>query len=64
MDLLDNNLIPDPYYRDNLLQMYALEFEEWEYRTNFTVEPAILDRQAVEMIFEGLDTHAIIKIND
>lgn len=35
LDLLDNKIVPDPYFRDNLLQFYSLEEKDWIYKTNF-----------------------------
>lgn len=63
MDLLDNKLVPDPYYRDNLLQFYKYELEDWVYSTSFKVDDALYNKQQVEMVFEGLDTHADITLN-
>lgn len=63
MDLLDNKLMPDPYQRDNLLQFYQFEYDEWEYKTTFDVSADILGKQVVELVCEGLDTHATIYLN-
>ena len=63
MDLMDNELLEDPYYRDNLLKAYWIEYEDWEYQTSFRVDPSLLKQQVVEMVFEGLDTHADIILN-
>jgi beta-mannosidase len=37
LDLIDHQLVTDPYNRDNLLQFYKYEFDDWEYRTTFEV---------------------------
>ena len=63
MDLLDNKLVEDPYYRDNLLQFYKYEHENWTYTRSFFVDGEFASRKQVEMVFEGLDTHARIEVN-
>ena len=63
MDLLDNKLCDDPYYRDNLLEFYKYESENWTYTRSFFVDEEFDTRKQVEMVFEGLDTHARIEIN-
>lgn len=63
-DLLANSLIPDPYYRDNEQKVQWVENEDWEYRTSFTATPALLKKKYVELVFDGLDTHADVFLND
>lgn len=62
-DLMDNGLIPDPYYRDNELKVQWVEREDWEYRKEFTVSDSLLDKAHLEIVFKGLDTYAKIFIN-
>ena len=38
--------------------------KDWEYRTHFTVSKEVLEKDIVEMVFNGLDTYATIFIND
>jgi hypothetical protein len=38
MDLLENKLCDDPYYRDNLLEFYKYESENWTYTRSFFVD--------------------------
>ena len=63
-DLLANNLIPDPYYRDNEAKVQWVENENWEYRTTFSATPALLKKKYFELVFDGLDTHADVFLND
>lgn len=63
-DLLANELIPDPYYRDNEQKVQWVEREDWEYRTSFTTTPALLQKKYIELVFDGLDTHADIFLNE
>src|SRR5215813_3481942 len=34
-DLLNNKLIPDPFYQDNEFQLQWIGLTDWEYRTKF-----------------------------
>lgn len=62
-DLLNNKLIPDPYYRDNEEKLQWIEKENWEYKTSFSVMPATLKRKHAELVFDGLDTYASVYLN-
>ena len=62
-DLLANKLIEDPFYRDNEQKLQWIGKTDWEYRTTFTVAPAVLRRRRVELVFEGLDTYAEVFVN-
>ena len=63
-DLLDNKLIPDPYYRDNDKKLQWIEKKDWEYKTSFSVNPSILKQKKAELVFDGLDTYAKVYLND
>jgi beta-mannosidase len=63
-DLLDNKLIGDPFYRDNETSQQWIGRTDWEYQTTFNVTPALLNRQHLELVFEGLDTYANVFLND
>ncbi len=62
-DLLSNNKIPDPFYRDNESKIQWVDREDWEYQTNFTTSSLVLQRNHVELVFEGLDTYAEVYLN-
>lgn len=64
LDLLANRMIPDPFYRDNEAKLQWIEKADWEYRTTFQVSPEMLQRQHVEIVFEGLDSAADVFVND
>lgn len=63
LDLLRNKLIPDPFYRDNEAKLQWIEDASWEYRTTLQATPALLARENVELVFEGLDAYAEIYLN-
>ncbi len=64
MDLLANKVIADPFYRTNEKDQQWIDKEDWEYRTTFAVEKAILQRENISLNFEGLDTYADVYVND
>ena len=63
-DLLANKLIDDPFYRDNEKKQQWIGKTDWEYRTTFKVAAPLLERQNVELVFEGLDTYARVYLNE
>lgn len=63
-DLLNNKLIPDPFYRDNEKKLQWIEKKNWEYKTSFSVAPATLKQKHAELVFDGLDTYATVYLND
>jgi beta-mannosidase len=64
LDLLRNNLIPDPFYRDNEAKLQWIEDASWEYRTTVQASPALLEQKNVDLVFEGLDADAEVYLND
>jgi beta-mannosidase len=63
LDLLANKLIPDPFYRDNEAKLQWIQDADWEYRTTITATPAMLSREHVDLVFEGLDTYAEVSLD-
>jgi len=63
-DLLINDKIDDPNYRDNEKKLQWIENEDWEYRTTFDVPLDIMNNDQVLLHFAGLDTYADIFLND
>ena len=65
LDLIANGTIPDPYYRDNIDSVQWVEEEDWQYYVQFNItNPAILQKDVIELVFEGLDTHAMVNLNN
>ncbi|MDQ2856639.1 MAG: hypothetical protein M3R68_09945, partial [Acidobacteriota bacterium] len=63
-DLLNNKLIDDPFYRDNEQKQQWIGKTDWEYQTVLNITPAMLARDKLELVFEGLDTYANVFLND
>lgn len=63
-DLLANKLIEDPYFRDNEKSQQWIGKTDWEYETTFQISAAVLKRQNIEIVFDGLDTYANVFLND
>jgi beta-mannosidase len=62
-DLERGGLIPDPFLRDNEDLVQWIGLKDWTYRRQFNVPAEMLDRRHVELVFEGLDTFARVKLN-
>jgi beta-mannosidase len=62
-DLLANNLIEDPFWENNEQQLQWIEKEDWTYRTTFNISREQLQNEHIEILFEGLDTYAALKLN-
>lgn len=62
-DLLKNNKMEDPYYRDNELKALSLMEKDYEYRTNFDAAKDMLAFDKIILHFDGLDTLADIYLN-
>ncbi|MEO6681676.1 MAG: sugar-binding domain-containing protein, partial [Ginsengibacter sp.] len=63
VDLMNNKLIPDPFYRDNEKKVQWVEKENWEYKTSFTVPASLLSKKNIDLVFDGLDTYADVYLN-
>ncbi|KAM3146346.1 hypothetical protein pb186bvf_001691 [Paramecium bursaria] len=61
LDLLKNNLIQDPYVDVNLLQMYDLELDDWEYTLNFSFS---YQAQVNQLVFEKIPILMSISTNN
>ncbi|MBW6536809.1 MAG: glycoside hydrolase family 2 protein [Mariniphaga sp.] len=62
-DLMANGVIDDPYYRLNELDVQWIDKTDWEYKTTFSVDENMLDRDRVQLDFKGLDTYADVYLN-
>ncbi|WP_070136934.1 glycoside hydrolase family 2 protein [Crocinitomix algicola] len=64
LDLLANKQIEPPYEGLNEQKLSWIENENWIYRKSFTINQEQFSRQHIDLVFGGLDTYAIIRIND
>ncbi|UOU98046.1 hypothetical protein MUU74_16320 [Chryseobacterium daecheongense] len=64
LDLMDHNIIPDPFKDENEKKVQWVENEDWDYQTSFTVSSKHLSKsQNIDLIFNGLDTFSEIYLN-
>ncbi len=62
-DLMAAGKIPDPFYRTNENDVQWIDRTQWNYRRTFVVPDALLREESVELVAEGLDTFASIRVN-
>jgi beta-mannosidase len=62
-DLRRAQLIPDPFWADNERRLHWIEESDWVYRCEFDAKKGLLARGHVELMAEGLDTFAVLKLN-
>ncbi len=62
-DLLANGLIDDPFWRNNEKKLQWIGEKNWSYKGEFIITPYQIKQEHIEIIFDGLDTYADIKIN-
>ncbi|MEV6343595.1 glycoside hydrolase family 2 TIM barrel-domain containing protein [Actinoplanes sp. NPDC051851] len=61
-DLLDAELIPDPYLGENETVLAWFHRSAWLYETTVDLAPAAPDER-VDLVFDGLDTVAVISLD-
>lgn len=73
LDLLENQLIPDPFKDKNELQVQWVAEADWEYKCEFETSRSAHNNDdglgaesniLYELVFEGLDTYADVYLND
>ncbi len=62
--LLDKEMIPDPFYRDNELDALKLMDNDFSFETKFTVSSEQREADRIFIRFDGIDTLADIYVND
>ncbi len=62
-DLIALRKLPDPYLRDNESRVQWVGLSDWQYRTQLLVDGETLKHDHVDLLFEGLDTFATVKVN-
>lgn len=63
VDLIYNDLIPDPFVNDNELNVSWISELTWEYRCLFGV-PVPQEQQEAYLLFDQLDTEAEVMLNN
>src|SRR5579862_2088391 len=62
-DLMALRKLPDPYLADNESKVQWVGLADWQYQTRIVVGAEALKQDHVDLVFEGLDTFATVKIN-
>jgi beta-mannosidase len=62
-DLLNADLIPDPFYGKNEIDLQWIGQRDWEYQTQFDFPSEMETETTTYLIFKGLDTFAHIYLN-
>lgn len=62
-DLLANDLIDDPYYRDNEDKLLWIGETDWTYKREFDIKRDFLSSDNIKLVCKGLDTLSQISIN-
>ena len=63
-DLLDHKEIPDPFVKTNEEKVQWVTTKNWEYKTTFTISEQELQKEFINLTFEGLDTYAKVFLNE
>ena len=62
--LYENGIIPHPYLGTVENQLLWISDHPWDYTLHFDADKGLLDKENVELVFEGLDTYAHVSLND
>ncbi len=62
-NLYEAGLIPHPYHGTVEDQLLWISDHPWSYATHFEVDNKLLDKEVVELVFEGIDTYASVTLN-
>jgi beta-mannosidase len=61
--LMEKNVVPDLFYRDNETHYQWLEEEDFIFEKIFDIDEKNFAQQNLNLVFEGLDTHADVFFN-
>ncbi|SEN00061.1 beta-mannosidase [Sphingomonas gellani] len=62
-DLIAAHRVADPFVRTNEAAIQWVGRTDWQYRRTLRVTPAMLARDHLDLVFDGLDTFATVAIN-
>ncbi len=63
LDLMENGIIEDPFFRLNERGVQWIDKEDWMYETYFDVDKSLLSKENIRLHFMGLDTYADVYLN-
>ena len=61
--LYENGLIPHPYLGTVENQLLWISDHPWDYSLHFDADKELLDKEKIELVFEGIDTYANVRLN-
>ena len=61
--LYENGLIQHPYLGTVENQLLWISDHPWDYTLRFDVDNELLEKENVELVFEGIDTYANVRLN-
>ncbi|MBE0647642.1 MAG: glycoside hydrolase family 2 protein [Bacteroidales bacterium] len=64
LDLLRNNVIPDPFYADFEEKLQWISDTGWVYEKYFELDRDFFANRNIQLVCEGIDTYANVYIND
>ncbi|MBO6026861.1 MAG: glycoside hydrolase family 2 protein [Bacteroidales bacterium] len=62
-NLYDAGLIPHPYLGTVENELLWISDHPWNYSTDFNVDKDLLEKDVIELVFEGIDTYASVTLN-
>ncbi|MCU4157970.1 glycoside hydrolase family 2 protein [Carboxylicivirga sp. A043] len=63
-DLLNHDLIKDPFYRLNEHDLQWIDKKDWVYQTTFNIDKYTFNKERISLNFAGLDTYADVYLNN
>jgi hypothetical protein len=64
LDLLNNKVITEPFFRDNEQYQQWIGEIGWEYQKVFFIPDTLFIHRNIELVCKGLDTYANVFLND
>jgi len=61
--LYENGIIPHPYLGTVENQLLWISDHPWDYALHFDTDKELFEKENVELVFEGIDTYADIRLN-
>ena len=64
LDLMNNGIISDPFFRDNEQFIQWIGNTGWEYKKTIMVSDTFFKYRNIDLVCTGLDTYANVYLND